>query len=432
MTKFCTACGVALVEGRGYCGGCGAAVIVPPSEQAGVVPPVASTPPVFATPVVDTPYAVQTPSPIGASTPDSQSAYTPPPPPPPPEPVYAAPESTYYTDEPVAPKNNNKLLIGGGLALVALLGGLYFFLFRSHNMSNEGGTPTAEATPKAAVAATKLYAVTQANIRDKATATGSNIIGKIPRGTEVSGKLALGEDGVSDWLELADGKGFVGAINLSEIQPPVLSKVIADKIWVTDKAMEIWAQPDSTSSLIDRASAGTSLTLAGLTANDYIEIKLRKGGVGYIADGARILALLDAKPIAMNFNANTCSFGGEVQPLFEKLGAAAKAEYDAIDNNTSLSDAAREKALGAIEGKSHYQKLQRSFKGLTLTGIAQHYESQSVYFAEPPAKVIEVFRSLGFKIGKDGAFASQDLYAGINATSGKAATFGKSDLGCGV
>jgi hypothetical protein len=430
MTKFCTACGAALVEGRGYCGACGAAVIVPPSDQAGMVPPVASTPPVFAPPVVDTPYAAQTPPPVRASTPDSQSAYTPPPPLP--EPGYAAPEPAYYPDEPVAPKNNNKLLIGGGLALVAFLGGLYFFLFRSHNMSNEGGTPTVEATPRTAVAAKKLYAVTQANIRDKATATGSNIIGKIPRGTEVSGKLALGEDGVSDWLELADGKGFVGAINLSEIQPPELTKVIADKIWATDKAMEIWAQPDSTSSLLDRAAAGTSLTLAGLTANNYIEIKLRKGGVGYIADGARILALLDAKPIAMNFNANTCSFGGEMQPLFEKLGAVAKAEYDAIDNNTTLSDAAREKALGAIEGKSHYQKLQRSFKGLTLTGIAQHYESQSVYFAEPPAKVMEVFRGLGFKIAKDGSFASQDLYAGINATSGKAATFGKSDLSCGV
>jgi hypothetical protein len=421
MTKFCTACGAALVEGRGYCGACGAAVIVPPSAQADMAPPVVAAPP-------------PPPPPVAVTPPPAQAAYTPPPPPPPapPEPVYAAPESTYYPDESVAPKNSNKLIIGGGLALIALLGGLYFFLFRSHNMSNEGGTPTVETTPKAAVAATKLYAVTQANIRDKTTATGSNVIGKIPRGTEVSGKLALGEDGVSDWLELADGKGFVGAINLSEIQPPELSKAIADKIWVTDKAMEIWAQPDSTSSLLDRAAAGTSLTLAGLTANDYIEIKLRKGGVGYIADGARILALLDAKPIAMNFNANTCSFGGEVQPLFEKLGAAAKAEYDAIDNNTSLSDAAREKALGAIEGKSHYQKLQRSYKGLTLTGIAQHYESQSVYFAEPPAKVIEVFRGLGFKIGKDGSFASQDLYAGINATSGKAATFGTSDLGCGV
>lgn len=429
MTKFCTACGAALVEGRGYCGACGAAVVVPPLVQADMAPPYGAAPPLSPPPTADTSYVPPAPPPEPEIPPVAQSAYTPTPPP---EPVYKAPESTYYPDESAAPKNNNKLIIGGGLALVALLGGLYFFLFRFHNMSDEGGTPTVEATPKAVVAAKQFFTVTQANIRDKATATGSNVIGKIPRGTSVSGKLALGEDGVSDWLELADGKGFVGAVNLSETKPPVLSKVIADKIWAADKAMEIWAQPDTASSLLDRASAGTSLTLAGLTANNYIEIKLRKGGVGYIADGARILALLDAKPIAMNFNVNTCSFGGEMQPLFEKIGASAKAEYDAIDNNTTLSDAAREKALGAIEGKSHYQALQRSFKGLNITGIAQHYESQSVYFAEPPAKVIEVFRGLGFKIGKDGAFASQDLYAGISATSGKAATFGKSDLGCGV
>ena len=394
MTKFCTACGAVLVEGRGFCGACGAAVIeapLAPAAQAAYAPP-----------------------PVNA------------------EPIYSAPAPQYYPDEAAAPKNSNARLIMGGLALIAMLAGLYFFLFRYHNMSNEGGTPTAEATPTPVVAQTTLFAVTQANIRDKATAIGSNITGKIPRGTQVLGRLALGEDGVTNWLELEGGKGFVGAVNLADIQPPVLTKIIADKIWATDKPVEIWAQPGSTSSLLDRASAGTSLTLAGLTANDYIEIKLRKGGVGYIADGARILALLDAKPIAMNFNASTCNFGGEVQPLFEKLSAIAKAEYDAVDNNISLGDGAREKALSALEGKSHYQALQRSFKGLTMTGIAQHYESQSVYFADPPAKVIEAFKGLGFKISKSGAFVSQDLYAGITPTSGKSATVGKSELGCGV
>lgn len=404
MTKFCTACGAVLVEGRGFCGACGAAVIAPP--------------------VVGATATAPNPAPIA----EVSFIHTPPPA----APVYTPPEPVSYPDELTVPKNSNRWLIGGGLALIAVLAGLYFFLFRYHNMANEGGTPTATATPKPVMADKQLYTVTQANIRDKATATGSNVVGKIPRGTPVTGKLALGEDGVSDWLELSDGTGFVGAVNLSETAPPVLTKIIADKIWAADKPLEIWAQPDSTSSLIDRVAAGTSLTLSGLTANDYLEIKLRKGGVGYIADGARILSLQDVKPIAMNFNANSCNFGGEVQPLFEKLGATAKAEYDAIDNNASLSDAVREKALSAIEGKSHYLKLQRGYKGLTITGIAQHYESQSVYFAEPTAKATEIFKGLGFKIGRDGSFVSQDLYASISATSGKGLGFGKSELSCGV
>jgi uncharacterized membrane protein len=75
--------------------------------------------------------------------------------------------------------------------------------------------------------------------------------------------------------------------------------------------------------------------------------------------------------------------------------------------------------------------LQRSFNGLTVTGIAQHYESQSIYFAEPAAQVIETFRSLGLKIGKDGMFPSGYEYgAGIGASGN--ASYGKSDLSCGV
>ena len=236
MTKFCTACGAVLVEGRGFCGACGAAVIAPP------VVGMSATAPVTA------------PATGPDSAPIAEARFIPTSPPA--APVYTPPEPVYYPDELTVPMNRNRWLIGGGLALIAVLAGLYFFLFRYHNMADQGGTPTAIATPKPVMADTQLYTVTQANIRDKATATGSNVVGKIPRGTPVTGKLALGEDGVSDWLELSDSTGFVGAVNLSETAPPVLTKIIADKIWAADKSLEIWAQPDSTSSLIDRVAAG--------------------------------------------------------------------------------------------------------------------------------------------------------------------------------
>ena len=67
-----------------------------------------------------------------------------------------------------------------------------------------------------------------------------------------------------------------------------------------------------------------------------------------------------------------------------------------------------------------------------MTGIAQHYESQSLYFADPPAKVIDVFRAKGFKIGQDGTFATPDIYAGITGTRDEVNAYGKSELGCGV
>ena len=86
----------------------------------------------------------------------------------------------------------------------------------------------------------------------------------------------------------------------------------------------------------------------------------------------------------------------------------------------------------AVEGRSSYEKLQRSYEGLTVTAIGQHYESQSVYFAEPAARVIEVLRAKGYRVGKDGSIPSADLYAGVGAATAEGARYGKSDLTCGV
>jgi hypothetical protein len=314
----------------------------------------------------------------------------------------------------------NWRLIGTGTLAFLLLAFLYFWLFVRDDLGS-GETPAAEVEQGDAVetAASQLFTMTEANIRDKATTVGSQIIGKMPRGSALSGTVKLGEDGTSEWLELAEGKGFVAVVNLSETEPPVLTKMLDDKLWSSDVALDIWSQPDSGSSLIDRAGEGTKLTLAGLTGNDYIEIKLGKGGVGYIADGAAIIARLGR-------------FGGDIDAEFEKIGAKLRAQWAALEARDYPDEEAREKAMNAIEGRSTYQRLQRSYAGLTVTAIGQHYESQSVFFAEPAAKVIETFRAKGFRIGRDGSFPSTELYAGISGTRGEGAAFGKSELGCGV
>ena len=96
------------------------------------------------------------------------------------------------------------------------------------------------------------------------------------------------------------------------------------------------------------------------------------------------------------------------------------------------NEAARQKAYSAVEGKSKFIRLRRSFEGLSVTGLAQHYESQSLYFDDSPAKVMDVFRAQGFDIGRDGLFTGTELYAGIAATRGEGAAYGKTELGCGV
>ena len=399
MSNFCTACGTVNPVDARFCNNCGTAMAVAALDT--VEPEV-----------------------IGV-TKDTPSQ---------PQPSIEA--TNGYAELPPTAKNNgqkrNWLVIGAAAALLLLVALLYFFLFVADDIGsgNSNDVDTA-AEPAAAVATSQMFAMTEANIRDKASTVGSNIIGKFPRGSALTGVLKVGEENTSDWFELADGKGFVAAVNLIETEPPVLVKTLGDKIWTADGAIEIWAQPDS-GTLIDRVGEGAKLTLAGLTANDYIEIKLSKGGVGYIADGAAILARSNGRPIAISFNPATCNFGGELDGEFAKIGARLRAQWTALEDKEFVDDEAREKAYNASEGKSSFVRLPRSFGGLTLTAIAQHFESQSLYFSDPPEKVIEAFRVKGFRIGRDGTFPSTELYAGISATRGEGVAYGKSELGCGV
>lgn len=331
------------------------------------------------------------------------------------------------------PAGRNWLLIGGAAFLLLLLLG-YYLLFLRDDLGGRSLEEGVGASPPAVEqsASQLFYSTADANIRDRASTQGSAILGRLPRGSAASGKIIMGEDGTSQWLELDGGKGFVALVNLSAFEPPAIEKPLGDKIWTADRLIEIWERPDTTSTLVDRVGPGTPLTLAGIVAGDFIEVKLKAGGVGYIADAKRIAALANGKPITIAFNPNSCSFGPEIDAMLEAIGKRMQAQYRAIENRDYPDEAAREKALGAIDGKSAFQKLQRSFEGLTVTAIAQHYESQSVYFAESPAQVIAAFRAKGFSIDRNGAFKSQDLYAGIAKTAGEGARYGQTDLSCGV
>jgi uncharacterized protein YgiM (DUF1202 family) len=401
MVKFCTSCGTANTPDALYCAKCGTAMPAAASETPDEKPAVSE--PAFVAPDADVELA-------------------------------AGPASPF---EPISPEDEksarNWPIIAAVVGSLLLIGGLYYWLFLADDMRGASDSSYSTGTDAGDQAEVKQYYVmTEANIRDKPTTAGSNILGKMPRGSAITGVVKLGEDGTSEWLELADGKGFIGMVNLGEAEPPEIAKALGDKIWTADGPLDIWAQADTASTLVDRVSEGTKLTLSGLTANDFIEIKLRKGGVGYLAGGAGILERLGGKPISIAFNPQTCNFGGELGTEFAKIGARLRAQWQALEDKEFADDEARDKAFGAAEGKSTYVKLPRSFEGLSLTAIGQHYESQSLYFADPPAKVIEVFRSKGFRIGNDGAFPSTELYAGISATRGEGAAYGKSELGCGV
>ena len=318
------------------------------------------------------------------------------------------------------------------LAILIVFVGLYFWLFVLDDMQNRSVTPIAEQRTSAPAVAEIFFTMTEANIRDKPTASESVILGKLPRGSQVTGFVQSGSPPGDGWMELSDGNGFVAMVNLSKSEPPELVTLLNDQPWVVDMPIDVWATGTSDSPLINRVRAGTMLKLVGLTADNFIEVKLADGSYGYLADGKSILARLGGKPIAIGFNPQTCAFSGEIGAEFAKIGARLRTQWQTLEAKEYADEAAREKAYAKVEGKSSYVRLRRSFDGLSLTALGQHYESQSLYFVDPPAKVIAVFRDNGFNIGPDGIFRATELYAAISGTRGEGAVYGKTELSCGV
>ena len=331
------------------------------------------------------------------------------------------------------PATNRPWLVPfAAVVTVLAVAALYFWLFIADDLTRDSDMPAAEAGEVSTPEPQIFFAMTDANVRNKPTISGSDILGKLPRGSQVTGTIQPGSGVDGGWLELSDGNGFVALVNLSQVQPPVLVQSLNDQSWVADGLIDVWATTLADSDLLDRLREGAPLTLVGTTANNFIEVKLADGRYGYLADASSILARLGGKPISIGFTPQNCGFSGEISAEFNKIGAQLRAQWQTLEATKFANETARQKAYAAVEGKSKYIRLRRSFEGLSLTGLAQHYESQSLYFNDSPAKVIEVFRAQGFDIGRDGLFTGTELYAGIAATRGEGAAYGKTELGCGV
>jgi uncharacterized membrane protein YvbJ len=166
MVKFCTSCGTANTPDARYCAKCGEAM---PS----LAPDVSTS-------------QVSRPEPVVAPALAESAAL------PGPEPIL--PEE----DEP----KRNWLIIVAVIGSIILIGGLYYWLFLADDM--RGATDTSYSTGVAdgeKAEARQFFVMTEANIRDRATTVGSTILGKMPRGSAVTGVVKLGEDGSSEWLE---------------------------------------------------------------------------------------------------------------------------------------------------------------------------------------------------------------------------------------
>ncbi len=265
MAGFCKDCGTALADGAKFCTKCGAAV-------AGATTATVNTPPI-PDPEPVTPAIAPVAPPAATVAPASAPIAPAPIAPAPVAPPAAEPMAT------VRSQNNTALLLGGGAGLVALAGLAAYFLFSKPETASldpnssaatntqaaktavvppgmepiagvtpiPGQTPPGQTVPDQAIPGQAIsgqpvagaapgmqsgapvgqsvikYAGSAANIRDIATADApSRVVGSLKRGASVQGVMHVGLSGNSYWFKLADGRGFVSAVNLVDAPPPAV------------------------------------------------------------------------------------------------------------------------------------------------------------------------------------------------------------------
>jgi hypothetical protein len=235
MDKFCVSCGTKINAQAKFCGGCGQAI----SESTA--------------PAVNSVDALET-------------------------------AATHETTATLVSRKSG--LIAGGVVALAAVTGFGFYAYTGAGKTGvsaqsvgttEGTTPDDEAN------ALVKYLIADANIRAQANAKDAAIVTKLKRGTTVIGFAKQGDDPTSQWLKLSDGRGFISFVNLSGVEPPKLTTALNDQSWLPFADTPVKQAPDASSPAKTTAKVGNTYYLAGITENGFVEVKLGKGGVGYVS-----------------------------------------------------------------------------------------------------------------------------------------------------
>lgn len=116
--------------------------------------------------------------------------------------------------------SNQRGKIGGIPSAAVLFGIITLFAIVSLGWNANQSRSTSTASSLSVTGKpTQLYVLSEANIRDRATSQGSNIVGKLASGHVVEGVVEQGEVSGNLWLRLSNGSGFVSVVNLSSVAP---------------------------------------------------------------------------------------------------------------------------------------------------------------------------------------------------------------------
>lgn len=184
-------------------------------------------------------------------------------------------------------------------AILAAGAAAYFFYFKDRMASGPASSPAIATGERVTVYATRLT-----RIRDAATSAGSNIVGNLNRGDAVSGTWTIGADSTTRWLKVTrEGQAdvYVWGMNLSPQPRRPIERYIDAKQSVTT-GTSVHAEPDMGAPYVDTLTQGAVVTVTGIVRSDageqWAEIALRGGGVGYVKNDALGTALTPGFDVA--------------------------------------------------------------------------------------------------------------------------------------
>jgi hypothetical protein len=264
-------------------------------------------------------------------------------------------------------------------------------------------------------AVTQSYFVTRtAKLRDRATTVGSVIKGEAPRGSELKGSLIIGDDGKSQWLKVAETGYFISLANLATTPPQPLSITINRAVTI-DEASQVRAEPAGEAALIDTLTVGAKVDAIGVV-NGWIEIGLKKGGVGYFkpSETSANIGLLTGKAVAVvpatvdfdtlaTISEGSCNFGGQMDRIFSAMSTAADKGSFAISGVGSALVAVSDNPASAPEPSPVSMAIKGKLKGLSVTGLFTAFDRSGFYLSDSVEAVGKAMAPYGYRPSADGS-----------------------------
>lgn len=181
--------------------------------------------------------------------------------------------------------------------------------------------------------------------------------------------------------------------------------------------------------------AGTSVAGRWVRGRDATTKWLKLAGGGYVWEGNLAQPGGAGSPIELTINNRRADLGPDLEAYLDQARAQARARYARIE---ALPEKERLAQLGNIEEASVYVRVpNRRWRGLTVTSVAQHYESHGLTFREDVGAVRRALAAAGVTVDADGIIPQSEEEAvtcAITSTDDwpAARAYGATSLTCGV